>query len=92
MENNTALTVDSTDEELMEAYELHRRNANGQAVGEITDTCEQAAQREEWEVIRHIYGGTNQPGKPVLARSISGDLWVINDLDGPWGILVQERQ
>lgn len=86
------ITINSTDKDLMAAYEAHRRNGNGEAAGKDSDTCAEAAEREGWTVIRHIYAGTKQPGKPVLAQAPLGDLWVVNDLDGPWAIQIAERQ
>lgn len=85
-----AITINSTDEELMAAYETHRRNGNGEQAGKDDDTCAEAAEREGWTIMRHIYAGTNQPGTPVLAQTLLGDLWVVNDLDGPWAIQVSD--
>ena len=80
------ITINSTDAELMAAYETHRRNANGEAIGHEKDTPTEAVEREGWTVLRTIYGGTNHPGSPVLANDAAGRLWVVNDIDGPWAI------
>lgn len=87
MTENT-ITIHSTDEDLMEVYEAHRRNANGEAAGNEADSPAEAAEREGWTVIRTIVSGTNHPGCPVLAQDSADRLWVINDLDGPWAIQV----
>ena len=90
---NETLTINSTDEELMEAYEAQRRMANGEAIGDEKQTPTEAVESERgWNIVRTIYGATNQPGTPVLATDPAGNLWVVNDLDGPWAILVAEAR
>lgn len=89
MENNT-VTAQSTDLELMDAYESFRRQACGEAIGEVKQTPADAVTSEGWEVLRTIYAGTNQPGTPVLAKDAADRLWIVNDLDGPWAIQVSE--
>lgn len=84
------ISTSSGDAELMEAYEVHRRNGNGDGIGIDSDTPTEAAEREGWTVIRSIYDATNQPGVPVLAEDAGGYLWVVNDIHGPWAIQVAE--
>jgi hypothetical protein len=92
MENQVEVNAQSTGADLMAAYETHRRNANGEAIGAANDTPAEAVEREGWTVLRAICGGTNCPGTPVLAQDEAERLWVVNDVEGPWAIQVAEAK
>lgn len=98
MKDENEITINSTDEELMAAYETARRNANGEAIGVETDTPAEAVARARetneiigMTVIRTIYSDTNQPGTPVFATDTAERLWVVNDLAGPWAIQLADN-
>jgi len=83
------LTANSTDDiELMDAFRDGNNEGDGEEIGETSDTPEQAAVREDWTVIRHIWEGTNCPGSPVLADDGAGALYVVCDVNGPWAVRV----
>lgn len=84
------MTVETSDIDLMARFESERRVANGEPIGETDQTPAEAVAAEGWTLIRTIAGGTYCPGTPVLAQDGAGRLWVVNDLDGPWAILVAE--
>lgn len=84
------ITINSTDEELMERFESERRMANGEVIGADDQTPAEAVESEGWTLIRAIHSGTNIPGTPVFAKGPDDRLWVVNDLDGPWAIQVSE--
>jgi hypothetical protein len=88
MEN--VLTIDSTDSEIMAEFESLRAQACGWEIGEKDQTPREAAEAEGWTVVRVIYASTNVPGTPVLAQDLAENLFVVNDLDGPWAIEVAE--
>lgn len=89
MTTTNEITLNSTEKELMAAYERYCSKGAGEAVGFPSDAPATAAMREGWCVIRRVYHHTDRPGVPVLAKSPSGDLWVVNDIHGgPWAILV----
>jgi hypothetical protein len=91
MNATTTITKQSTDTEIMAAYESLREQACGEAIGRSSDmTPAEAVEAEPgWTLLRAIHSGTNCPGTPVLARDAAGRLWVVNDLDGPWAIMVE---
>ena len=82
-----AITKDSTDEELMDAFEAGNNAGDGFAAGETTDSPEEAAEREEWIVLRNIQGWTNNPGEPVFCED-GDDLIVVENIYGPWAVTV----
>jgi hypothetical protein len=84
------ITIGSTDSEIMAEFESLRRQACGWEIGQKDQTPRDAAESEGWTVIRAIYTGTNVPGTPVLAQDIAENLFVVNDLDGPWAIQVTD--
>lgn len=84
------LTTESTDAELMEAFESLRRQACGEGIGSKDQTPAQAVESEGWTRIRTIYQATNCPGTPVLAQDPADGLWVVDDIYGPWAIQVAE--
>jgi hypothetical protein len=86
MENT--LTRQSTDIELMTAYENLNAEGCGEAVGNDKDSPAEAAAAAGMQVIRRIYAGTNCPGNPCLAEDNLGGLWIIDDLNGPWAVEV----
>ena len=91
LEENATVGTDSTDEELMACYESNRRNGNGEAIGEVSQSPSEAVKSEGWTLVRAILKGTNCPGTPVLAKDAADRIWVVNDLDGPWAIQVAEN-
>jgi hypothetical protein len=78
----------STDLELMAAYRAGNDAGDGEVCGEENDSPREAAEREDWTVIRSIYEGTNEPGTPVLADDGAGALYVVCDVNGPWAVRV----
>lgn len=86
MENT--VTANSTDAEIMDVFDSLRRQACGEAIGSADQTPEMAAVEEGWTIIRSICQGTNCPGIPVLVRDGRSDLWVVNDIEGPWAIQI----
>jgi hypothetical protein len=84
-----AINIDgnSSDLELMTRFHSLRQQACGEEIGSSDQTPAEAVASEGWTLVRHIYRGTNCPGTPVLAEDAAGRLWVVADLDGPWGII-----
>jgi hypothetical protein len=78
----------SSDSDLMAAYRAGADAGEGQEIGEEKDSPAQAAEREEWTVIRAIWEDTNEPGTPVLADDGAGALYVICETHGPWAVRV----
>jgi hypothetical protein len=89
---NETLTINSSDEELLEAFGTHRRNANGETVGRDGDTLEEAVAHEGWAFIRMLTDGTTGWGEACLAEDGADRLWVVCDIYGPWAILVADAQ
>lgn len=87
MEIVMTITTNSTDQELMDAFELGNNAGNGFGAGETTDSPLEAADREEYIVLRNIEGGTNCPGDPVFCED-GDDLIVIANVNGPWAVNV----
>ena len=84
------ITINSTDVELLKAFESARANANGEEWGKVIDTPREAIEREGWTVIREINGASN-PSKTLLAQHpVAKTLAVVMDIYGPWGIVVAE--
>jgi hypothetical protein len=85
------INIHSSDVDLMETYDSLRAQACGEAIGSADMTPAEAVAAEPcWTAVRAIHGGTNCPGTPVLARDAADRLWVVNDLDGPWAIMVAD--
>jgi hypothetical protein len=89
------ITKESSDTELMAAFDALRSQACGDTLGDLSDSPREAVERANetgevlgMTVIRTIYAGTNCPGTPVFATDAAHRLWVVNDLDGPWAIEV----
>jgi hypothetical protein len=82
------ITVDSTDVELIQAYHVGNDAGYGVACGYENHSPRDAAEWEGWTVIRSIYGGTNEPGIPVLATDSAGRLYVVCNVNGPWAVMV----
>jgi hypothetical protein len=84
------ITKNSTDEELMDAFEAGNNAGKGFGAGETTDTPTEAADREEYVILRRsIEGGTNNPGEPVFCED-GDDLIVIANVHGPWAVTVSD--
>ena len=81
------ISISSTDADLMQAFEVKRREGSGGEIGEINETPHQAAVSTGWKVIREIQSGTNWTGTAVLAQDLAGDLWVVSG-PGPWAVRV----
>ena len=81
------INKNSTDQELMDAFETGNNAGNGYGPGEEKDTPFGAADREEYIILRSIEGGTNNPGEPVLCED-GDDLIVIANVNGPWAVTV----
>lgn len=77
----------STDQDLMDAFEAGNNAGQGFGVGATTDTPLEAADREEYVVLRAIEDGTNCPGEPVFCED-GDDLIVIANINGPWAVTV----
>jgi hypothetical protein len=87
-----AINIDrnTSDLELMGRFHSLRQQACGEEIGSSDQTPAEAVASEGWTLVRRIIRGTNYPGTPVLAEDAAGRLWVVDDLDGPWGIIVAE--
>lgn len=84
------ITKSSSDVDVMAEFESLRAQACGEGIGERDQTPQEAAEAEGWTMLRSIKEGTNVPGTPVLAEDARGRLWLVNDLDGPWAIMLTE--
>ena len=84
-----AITTHSTDQELMDAFAAGNHAAEGFGPGEPTDTPSEAADREQYVILRDIWDGTNTPGEPVFCQD-GDDLIVIANCvsNGPWAVTV----
>ena len=83
------MTIDknSTDQELMDAFEAGNNAGNGFGPGKGNETPFEAADAEEYIILRTIVGGTNCPGEPVFCED-GDDLIVIANVNGPWAVTV----
>ena len=82
-----AITKNSTDQELMDAFEAGNNAGNGFGPGEGDETPFEAADAEGYIILRAIEGGTNCPGEPVFCED-GDDLIVIANVNGPWAVTV----
>jgi len=89
---NEELTDASSDQDFMREYNACVQNACGESVGSTDQTPAEAVASEGWEIIRTIHAGTNQPGTPVLAKDLRGRVWLVNDDNGPWGVLLSDSE
>ncbi len=62
------MKANSTNQELMDAFEAGNNAGEGFGAGEEKDTPSEAADREEYVTLRSIWDGTNCPGEPVFCE------------------------
>ena len=86
------LTIHTPDTAIWERYIECRAAGEGEAFGQPFDDAAEAAEREQLYIVRRLRVAGSDSPDVVLARSIHGELFVIEkQTDGPWGVRVQDR-